>query len=98
MNQQDYRDYFVLVVVTFGWIAATVFLFMNQSSTNFGIWSGLVGTVGSIYHFLSIADDKRVDNGVNNSVLPDENLDGAAAEQRDWIGGENASTTQTDSP
>ena len=93
MNQQDYRDYFVLGVVTCVTIAASVFLFWQPSSVKFATWSGLVATVAGWYHWLSISDDQRVDCGNVRAELPENGL---AAEQRDWIGGENAGTSQTD--
>ncbi len=90
MNKQDYRDYFVLAVVTAGWLAATVFLFRYPSSVNFATWAGLVATVGGIYHYLCVSDDKRMDAGNMTAVLPTEGL---ASELRDWKGGENGGAT-----
>ena len=90
MNKQDYRDYFVLAVVTAGWLAATVFLFHYPSSVNFATWAGLVATVGGIYHYLCVSDDKRMDAGNVTAVLPTEGL---ASELRDWKGGENGGAT-----
>jgi hypothetical protein len=83
MAEQDYRDYFVLGVVSVGWLAATVFLFLYPSSVNFATWAGLVATIGGIYHYLCVSDDKRVDAGNVAAVLPTEGL---ASEFRDWTG------------
>ena len=87
MNKQDYRDYFVLGIVTAGWAAATVFLFRHPSSVNFATWAGLVATLGGMYHWLCVSDDKRVDAGNVTAVLPTEGL---SAEFRDWKGEEHA--------
>jgi hypothetical protein len=88
MNTQDYRDYFVTAIVAAGWTAATVFLFMYPSSTNFGIWGTLVGTIGGIFHWLCVSDDKRVDAG---NVVPNFDVGDIAREamNRDWHGEEN---------
>lgn len=90
MADQDYRDYFVLGVVTAGWLAATVFLFRYPSTVNFATWAGLVATVGGIYHYLCVNDDKRTDAGNVAAVLPTEGL---ASEMRDWKGGDNGGAT-----
>jgi hypothetical protein len=90
MAEQDYRDYFVLGVVSVGWLAATVFLFLYPSSVNFATWAGLVATIGGIYHYLCVSDDKRVDAGNVAAVLPTEGL---SAEFRDWKGGDNGGAT-----
>jgi hypothetical protein len=81
MNKQDYRDYFVLGIVTAGWLAATVFLFLYHSSVNFATWAGLVATIGGVFHWLCVSDDKRVDCGNVKAELPTEGL---ASEMRDW--------------
>jgi hypothetical protein len=87
MNKQDYRDYFVLGIVTAGWVAATVFLFWYPSSVNFATWAGLVATIGGVYHWLCVNDDKRVDAGNVAAVLPSEGLTDVAGNlQREWKG------------
>lgn len=83
-NPQDYRDFAVLVLVTMGWVAATLFLFIHPSATNFATWAGFGATVGGVYHFLCVNDDKRVDAGNVAAVLPNM-VEGAAAETRDWL-------------
>ncbi len=81
-NTQDCRDWFVMLAVTAGWVAATVFLFMNRSSANFGIWASLVATIVGAYHWICVSDDKRVDAG---NVDPHIDVGAlAAAAERDW--------------
>ena len=82
-NQRDARDWVVMGLVTGGWVAGTVFLYLFPSSVNFATWSGLTATICGVYHFLSVSDDKRVDAGNVTAVLPTEGL---AAEFRDWKG------------
>lgn len=83
MNTQDFRDIFVLLMVSAGWSAATVFLFMYPSTTNFTIWSTLVGTIGGMYHWICVTDDKRLDAG---NVDPHFDLGAIAqaAASRNW--------------
>ena len=81
MNKQDYRDFFILGVVCVIMLEATVFLFLYPSSVNFATWSGLVATVGGVFHWLCVSDDKRVDAGNVVAVLPAEGL---ASELRNW--------------
>ena len=81
MNKQDYRDFFVLGIVAAGWAASTVFLFLYPSSVNFATWAGLVATIGGVFHWLCVSDDKRVDAGNVIAMLPTEGL---ASELRSW--------------
>lgn len=86
-NPRDFRDRVVLVMTCSGWVAATVFLFQNPASVNFATWSGLVATIGGIFHWICVYDDKRVDAGNVAAVLPAEGLtDVIANEQREWKG------------
>jgi hypothetical protein len=85
MANQDYRDIFVLLMVSAGWVAATVFLFLYHSTANFGIWAGLVGTIGGVYHWICVSDDKRVDAG-NVATTFDVGELAKAAMDRDWKG------------
>ncbi len=87
MNTQDCRDWFVMLAVTAGWVAATVFLFMNRSSANFGIWASLVATIVGAYHWICVSDDKRVDAGNVDPHIDVGALAEAAA--RDWKGEEH---------
>ena len=82
MNEQDYRDYFVLGAVSVSGVAATVFLFMYPSSVNFATWAGFEATLYGAYHWLCIKDDKRVDAGNVAAVLPTEGLTSEIS--RDW--------------
>ena len=90
MNKQDYRDTFVLMMVSGGWVAATVFLFLYPTQMNFATWAALVATVGGIYHYLCVSDDKREDAGNVVGVVPcagdivTEVPEGLSAELRSW--------------
>lgn len=84
MNKQDYRDVAVLILVSVGWLAATLFLFLYPSPINFATWAGFGATVGGVYHFLCVSDDKRIDAGNVVAVLPTM-IDGAATDGRDWL-------------
>jgi len=92
MNKHACRDWFVMLAITAGWVAATVFLFMYPSSTTFGIWASLVATIVGAYHWICVSDDKRVDAG---NVVPQFDLGeiAKAAEKRDWKGGEDGCST-----
>jgi hypothetical protein len=83
-NRPDKRDTVVMVMVCCGWVAATVFLFMYPQSINFATWAGLVATIGGVFHWLCISDDKRVDAGNVSAVLPNFPEEGTASENRDW--------------
>ena len=94
MNTQDFRDIFVLLMVSAGWSAATVFLFMYPSSVNFATWAGFEATLYGAYHWLCIKDDKRVDAGNVAAVLPTEGLTSEIS--RDWFTREEyAGATET---
>lgn len=54
-------DYAVLGIVTCAWIASTAYLFLHPSDVNFATWAGLAATMGGIYHWLTIYDDKKQD-------------------------------------
>jgi hypothetical protein len=82
-NPRDYRDTVVMLIVIAGWVAATVFLFWQPSAVNFATWAGLVATIGGIFHWLCISDDKRIDAGNVAAVLPNM-AEGTASENRDW--------------
>src|SRR5580658_3043427 len=82
-NQRDCRDTFVMILVAAGWTAATIFLFLHASATNFATWSGFSATACGAYHWLCVSDDKRADAGNVEAVLPTM-VEGAATEDRDW--------------
>ena len=56
-----WADFLVGVIVTAEWAAATVYLFLHPSEINFGTWCGFGATIGGIYHWLTVYDDKRPD-------------------------------------
>jgi hypothetical protein len=57
-----FADAFVIFVITAALTAATVYIYLHASDTNFAAWCGLVATVGGIYHWLTVYDDKRPDD------------------------------------
>lgn len=57
----DLQDWFIILLVAQVWIASTVYLFMHPELPLFVAWSGLCTTMGGIYHWLSIRDDKAED-------------------------------------
>lgn len=57
----DVRDYITMTIFTLAFVAATVYLFVYHSIEVFAAWCGLVGTMGGIYHYLCIRDDKIKD-------------------------------------
>jgi hypothetical protein len=57
----DFRDWFVIALVTGAWTASLVFVFLHPTDGNFLGWCGLCATMGSIYHWLTIRDDKEKD-------------------------------------
>ena len=59
--KSDPKDWFVMILVAGIWIASSVFIFKHPDNTAFGIWAGLAGTIGGIYHFLAVHDDKNPD-------------------------------------
>jgi hypothetical protein len=83
MNKQDYRDWAVLVLVSLGWLVGTAVLVTHYSTVAFGIWGSFSAVIVGAYHFLCVDDDKRVDAGNVQMVLPTEGL---SAEFRDWKG------------
>lgn len=54
-------DYFVLGMVSAAWVASTVYLFLHPTDTNFATWGALAATMGGIYHWITVYDDKRPD-------------------------------------
>lgn len=61
MNKRDFRDTFVLGLVSTAWVASTIFLFIHASVETFGIWAGMLATMGGIFHWLVVSDDKHPD-------------------------------------
>jgi hypothetical protein len=54
-------DWFVMILVAAIWVAATVWIFLHASAEAFGMWCGLAATLGGVYHWLTIRDDKLKD-------------------------------------
>ena len=61
MKRNDSRDWFVMVLFAAIWTAGTIWIFKNPSREAFGIWAGLFATLGGVYHWLTIHDDKIED-------------------------------------
>lgn len=60
----DARDWFVMILVAAIWIAGTVFLFLHHSQPAiFATWCGLCTTMGGLYHWLTLRDQKVPDAG-----------------------------------
>lgn len=64
----DLRDWAVLILVSLIWIVATALLAIDLwhrgfklDAALFTIWSGVVSTVTTIYHVITVHDDKRPD-------------------------------------
>ena len=57
-----YADIFVMVIVSAAWIASTVYIFLHASDVNFATWCGMSATMGGIYHWLTVYDDKKPDD------------------------------------
>lgn len=62
MQQNDCRDWFVMVFVANLATAATVYLFMHPSNAAFGIWGTALTTIGGIFHWLTVRDAKTPDS------------------------------------
>lgn len=61
----DTRDWFIMILTACIWAAGTVFIFKFGSKDNavllMSSWGGICGTMGGIYHWLTIRDDKEKD-------------------------------------
>jgi hypothetical protein len=57
----DYRDYLTVFLVTGGFIASWVYVFMHPSPEAFGICIGGVGAFSSLFHLIAVRDDKTPD-------------------------------------
>jgi hypothetical protein len=60
----DITDWFMMGFVAALHVAATVFLFKNQTTANFAIWAGLLTVSGGVFHGVRVIDQKRPDVGV----------------------------------
>lgn len=54
-------DWFVMLLFAAAWVVATVWLFKYPSVPAFGIWAGMLATMGSVYHWLVVRDQKLPD-------------------------------------
>jgi len=61
MKVNDCRDWFIMGACTFFWLCGTVYLFLHPAVPVFATWAGLVTTMGGIYHFITVHDDKVQD-------------------------------------
>jgi hypothetical protein len=58
---RDYRDYLTFASVIGILTVASVYLFKFHTDAVFGIWAGVVATITSSFHGLSVYDDKHED-------------------------------------
>lgn len=63
LNKNDCRDWFVMAVITLAVVAGTTYLFLYHGEGVFVAWCGLISTVGGIYHWLNVRDQKVPDAG-----------------------------------
>lgn len=57
----DFRDWFILGLVSLNWLAATVYMFLFHSPEVFVAWCGLATTIGGVYHWIVVRDAKVKD-------------------------------------
>lgn len=57
----DFRDWFVVSLVTGAWAAGTAWVFLHPTAAAFAAWCSLCATMGGIYHWLVIHDSKEKD-------------------------------------
>ena len=57
------KDYFVMAIITLGWVAGTVFLFEHAETMNFATWATFAGAVISAYRWIDYKDSKVPDAG-----------------------------------
>lgn len=60
--QAQLKDYLVMVIVTAAWVAGTTYIFVHPSDVNFATWAAMAATMGGLYHWLTVYDDKRPDD------------------------------------
>lgn len=59
LNKLDAKDWYVMLHMGFVLVASTVFVFKHPE--DFREWCVFVGTVGGVFHWLVIHDDKVPD-------------------------------------
>lgn len=60
-NDLRARDWFVIILIALVVVAGTVYLYRHPSDVNFGVWCSFITTIGSIYHWLVLHDQKVPD-------------------------------------
>jgi hypothetical protein len=63
----DFRDWFVIAMISAAWVAATVFIFKHWDPLNFATWATFSGTAIAGYHWLMIKDSKQEDASCSHS-------------------------------
>lgn len=58
----DLRDVLIFLLVTGGWVAATIFLFKYPAEANFATWAATCTTITGVYHWIVFKDDKEKDS------------------------------------
>ena len=61
MNTRDCRDTASMVIFALAFAASVVYIFLHPTDINFATWAGLTATMGGIFHWLCIYDDKKKD-------------------------------------
>jgi hypothetical protein len=59
MNKSDFRDWYIMLHMGGMLSASTWFMFLHPEC--FSQWAMFVATVGGIFHWLTIVDDKKPD-------------------------------------
>jgi hypothetical protein len=60
-QQNSLRDWFIMGLFAGVYVAATVYLFRHPGPETFGVWAGMVATMGGVYHWLDVRDAKTPD-------------------------------------
>jgi hypothetical protein len=66
----DLKDFFVMALITLGWLASTVFLFLHAGEANFATWATWSGVVIGAYRWIDYKDSKIPDAGDSSEPDP----------------------------
>lgn len=59
--ERDFRDVAVLTLISGGFLASWIYVFLHPSDAAFGVCVGGTGAWGCIFHGLTVHDDKVPD-------------------------------------
>lgn len=59
----DGKDLFIICLITAGWLASTVFLFLHPAEGNFATWGVWSAAVTAAYRWIDYKDSKVPDAG-----------------------------------